>query len=103
MFASITTGTIPSLARGRRMDHVTSIITQLAQGLFESIGQSLLRSVRTRGLVPAEPASSRRPGLRFGLQLRLLHRPSRLQGRPEQLAVYRIDLWGAERAKNRRN
>lgn len=85
------------------MDHVTSIITQLAQGLFESIGQSLLRSVSSRGIVPIEPASSRGPGLRFGLQLRLLHRPARLQGRPEQLAVYRIDLGGGERARNRRS
>jgi hypothetical protein len=85
------------------MDHVTAIITQLAQGLFESIGSSLLRSVRSRGLVRTEPASRRGPGLRFGLQLRLLHRPARLQDQPKQLAVYRINLWGAERVKNRRN
>jgi hypothetical protein len=74
------------------MDHVTAIITQLAQGLFESIGSRLLRSVRARGLVRSEPASSRGPGLRFGFQLRLLHRPARLDDRPKQLAVYRIDL-----------
>lgn len=74
------------------MDHVTSIIAQLAQGLFENIGSSLLRSVRSRGPVRAEPASRRRPELRFGLQLRLLHRPARLQDQPKQLAVYRIDL-----------
>jgi hypothetical protein len=74
------------------MDHVTAIITQLAQGLFESIGSSLLRSVRGRGLVKSEPASRRGPGLSFGFQLRLLHRPARLQDRPRQLAVYRIDL-----------
>lgn len=74
------------------MDHVTSIITHLAQGLFESLGSSLLRSVRSRGHVPAEPATRRRPELRFGLQLRLLHRPARLQDQPKQLAIYRIDL-----------
>ncbi len=85
------------------MDHVSSIITQLAQGLFESLGSSLLRSVRSRGLTRIEPASRRGPGLRFGLQLRLLHRPARLQDQPTQLAVYRIDLGGAERVKNRKN
>ena len=74
------------------MDHVTAIITQLAQGLFESIGNTLLRSVRGRGLVKSEPEVGRGPGLRFGFQLRLLHRPARLQDRPRQLAVYRIDL-----------
>ncbi len=61
------------------MDHVTAIITQLAQGLFESIGSSLLRTVRGKGL-------------RIGFQLRLLHQPTRHQDRPRQLAVYRIDL-----------
>ncbi len=81
------------------MDHVTAIITQLAQGLFESIGSSLLRSVRGKGLglVPSEPASRRGPGLRFGFQLRLLHRPARVQDRPRQLAVYRIDLQSSPR------
>ena len=74
------------------MDHVTSIIAQLAQGLFESIGSSLLRSARARGLARVAPASSRRPALRFGLQLRLLHRPARLKGQAKQLAVYRIEL-----------
>ena len=74
------------------MDHVTAIITQLAQGLFESIGSSLLRAVRDRGLVKSEPESSRGPGLSFGFQLRLLHRSVRLHDRPRQLAVYRIDL-----------
>jgi hypothetical protein len=74
------------------MDHVTAIITQLAQGLFESLGSSLLRAVRDRGLEKTEPASRRGPGLSFGFQLRLLHRPARLQDRPRQLAVYRIDL-----------
>jgi hypothetical protein len=74
------------------MDHVTAIITQLAQGLFESIGSSLLRSVRGKGLVPSEPALRRGPGLSFGFQLRLLHQPTRHQDRPRQLAVYRIDL-----------
>lgn len=74
------------------MDHVTAIITQLAQGFFENIGSSVLRAVRARGLVRSEPTSPRGPGLRFGLQLRLLHRPARLQDRPRQLAVYRIDL-----------
>ncbi len=38
------------------MDHVTAIITQLAQGLFESIGSSVLRSVRGR----SPPGASRR-------------------------------------------
>ncbi len=85
------------------MDHVTSIITQLAQGLFESLGSSLLRSVRSRGLDRIEPASRRGPGLRFGLQLRLLHRPASLQDQPTQLAVYRIDLGGAARVKSRKN
>lgn len=80
-----------------------SIITQLAQGLFESLGSSLLRSVRSRGLARIEPGSRRGPGLRFGLQLRLLHRPARLQDQPTQLAVYRIVLGGAERVKSRKN
>ena len=74
------------------MDHVTAIITQLAQGLFESIGSSVLRSVRSRGLIRSEPQRRRGPELRFGLQLRLLHRPARHQDQPRQLAVYRIDL-----------
>jgi hypothetical protein len=74
------------------MDHVTAILTQLAQGFFESLGAHLLRSVRGHGLVKSEPEGRRGPGLRFGLQLRLLHRPARLQDRPRQLAVYRIDL-----------
>jgi hypothetical protein len=74
------------------MDHVTAIITQLAQGLFESIGSSVLRSVRGKGLAPSEPRRRRGPELRFGLQLRLLHRPARQQDQPKQLAVYRIDL-----------
>ena len=74
------------------MDHVTAIITQLAQGLFESLGNGLLRSLRGKGLVKSEPASRRGPGLNFGFQLRLLHRPTQLQDRPRQLAVYRIDL-----------
>jgi hypothetical protein len=79
------------------MDHVTAIITQLAQGLFESIGSSLLRSVRGKGLAPSEPATRRGPGLRFGFQLRLLHQPARVQDRPRQLAVYRIDLQSSPR------
>lgn len=74
------------------MDHVTAIITQLAQGIFESLGATLLRSARGHGLVKSEPEARRGPGLRFGFQLRLLHRPARLQDRPRQLAVYRIDL-----------
>jgi hypothetical protein len=81
------------------MDHVTAIITQLAQGLFESIGSSLLRSVRGKGLglVPTEPATRRGPGLQLGFQLRLLHQPARLHDRPRQLAVYRIDLHSSPR------
>ena len=79
------------------MDHVTAIITQLAQGLFESISTGLLRSVRGRGLVKSEVESNRGPGLRVGFQLRLLHRPARLQDRPRQLAVYRIDLQAPSR------
>lgn len=74
------------------MDHVTAIISQLAQGFFESVGTALLRTVRGHGLVKSEPEGGRGPGLRFGFQLRLLHRPARLQDRPRQLAVYRIDL-----------
>ena len=74
------------------MDHVTAIITQLAQGFFESLGATLLRSVRGHGFAKSEPEGRRGPGLRFGFQLRLLHRPARLQDRPRQLAVYRIDL-----------
>lgn len=82
------------------MDHVTAIITQLAQGLFESIGGSLLRTMRGKGLEPSEPsepATRRGPGLRFGFQLRLLHQPARIQDRPRQLAIYRIDLQSSPR------
>jgi hypothetical protein len=83
------------------MDHVTAIITQLAQGLFESIGSSLLRTVRGKGLglglAPSEPATRRGPGLKLGFQLRLLHQSARVQDRPRQLAVYRIDLQSSPR------
>ena len=83
------------------MDHVTAIITQLAQGLFESLGSSLLRSLRGKGLVKSEPASRRGPGVNFGFQLRLLHRPTLPQDRPRQLAVYRIDLQAQRRRATR--
>ena len=85
MFAGAETGNVAFSGKGGDHGPLTAIITQLAQGFFESIGNSLLRSVRGRGLVPSEPATSRGPGLRFGLQLRLLHRPARLQDRPRQL------------------
>jgi hypothetical protein len=74
------------------MDHVTAILTQLAQGLFESIGSSVLRSMRGKSPAPSDPPRRRGPELRFGLQLRLLHRPARGEDQPKQLAIYRIEL-----------